>query len=60
MVIRGGGKRMSNIETGIVLKVPKELVKSDRSVSSKLGRRGTTKQRKERRSSRRGGNGRYW
>ena len=38
---------MSNIETGIVLKVPKELVWSDGSISSKLGRRGTAEQRKE-------------
>ena len=45
---------MSNIETGIVLKVPKKLVRGDRSISSKFGRRGTAKRRKERWSSGRG------
>ena len=57
---------MGNIETGIVLKVPKELVRGDRSISSKFGRRGTTERRKEGWSGRRGnggkgsGSGQYW
>ena len=38
---------MSNIEAGIVLKVPKKLIRSDRSISSKLGRRRTAEWRKE-------------
>ena len=45
---------MSNIETGIVLKVSEELVRGDGSISSKLGRRGPAEWRKERWGSRRG------
>ena len=48
---------MSNIEAGIVLKVPKKLVRRDRSISSELGRRGTTERRKERWGSGRGSGG---
>ena len=45
---------MSNVETGVVLKVPKKLVRSDGSISSKLRRRGTADWRKERWGSGRG------